>query len=91
MPLDDHDLTLGTKGWKRHSGSAYYQGTVTKSSHHHATLRAAGAITDRIAVLATHCPTCGTLAVYVGPTRVGTVDLRRSRTVPIDGLGLTQT
>jgi len=33
-----------------------------------------------IGLIATRCPTCGTVAVYVGGTRVGTISLRSATT-----------
>ena len=40
-----------------------------------ATLTLDGAQLDRLALLATTCPTCGKVGVYVNATLIGTVDL----------------
>lgn len=79
-PLDDRSLSRATTGWTRATGTNYYRRTFTTTTSYHAELRRTGARTDRIAVLATHCATCGKVAVYVGRRLVGTVNLHRSAT-----------
>jgi uncharacterized membrane protein len=58
----------------------FYQGTHTSTTRLGAALTRTGARVARVGVVATTCPTCGLVAVSVGGTRVGTVDLRSAVT-----------
>jgi hypothetical protein len=77
--LDDRALTT-SRGWTRGSGNAYYAGTVTSTTQRNATLTRSGAQLDRLALLATTCPTCGTVGVYVNGALVGAVNLQATTT-----------
>lgn len=79
-PLDDRALAVSAH-WVRGKGTAFWNGTVTSSSTLGASLTFAGAQVHRIAVVATKCPTCGTVGVYVGATLVGTVSLKSTTTI----------
>ena len=74
-PLDDRSLTPMNPGWTRHTAAGYYQNSYTSSTTSGATLGRSGAIFDRVALVATHCPTCGSVAVYDGSTLLGVVNL----------------
>ena len=74
VPLDDRALTP-TAGWTRITGSSYWLGTATRGTSLGATLTASGARLSRVALVATRCPTCGVVAIYVAGARVATVDL----------------
>lgn len=74
VPLDDRALAASA-GWTRGTGTAFYTGTSTGASTSGRTLARAGAQVRRIAVLATRCPSCGVVGVYVGGTLVGRVNL----------------
>lgn len=78
--LDDAALTAAS-GWRRYTGnSAYYLGTMTRSTAASASLSRSGAQVARVAVVATRCPTCGSVRVYVGTTLIGTISLYASTT-----------
>jgi hypothetical protein len=73
VPLDDRSLTAGS-GWTRASGSSYWNGTVTSTSLVNRALTRSGARLDRVGLVATRCPTCGVVGVYVGTHLIGKVD-----------------
>ena len=79
MPLDDKSLTASS-GWSRVSTSGYYQDSYSSDTHLHATLTRTGAEFDRVALVATKCPTCGKVGIYSGSTQLATVDLHASST-----------
>jgi hypothetical protein len=76
VPVDGSDLTA-SKGWGSKSGQAgYFDGTYSNSTTRGATLATAAAVkAKRIGLLVTTCPTCGSVAVLVGGTKVATVSL----------------
>lgn len=79
-PLDDRSLSTTTSGWTRAASSTAYAETLTRTTTVGAKLtRSAGAF-RRVAVVATTCSTCGSVEVYVGSTRIGTVSLWSSTT-----------
>lgn len=79
-PVDDASLTASA-GWRRVRMSGLFQGTETTTSHQGAVLRTSSKVTTRrVGVLATTCPTCGAVKVYVGSRYVGTASLRADRT-----------
>ena len=75
--LDDAALSVST-GWTRRSVDGYYQHTVTTATAHGAVASLAGTQSRRIAIVATTCPTCGTVRIIIGGTAVATIDLRTS-------------
>jgi hypothetical protein len=75
--LDDRALTAGT-GWSRKTGAGYYQGTYTVTTGQHNTLTLKGVKLDRVGVVATKCASCGAVAIYVGTTQVGQINLSAS-------------
>jgi hypothetical protein len=77
--LDDRALTAGT-GWSRKTGAGYYQGTYTVTTGQHNTLTLKGVKLDQVGVVATKCASCGAVAVYVGTTQVGQINLSASTT-----------
>ena len=64
VPLDDRSLTR-SGGWTPLTGSRFYLSTALRSTARGATLRIAGMGGPRIALLATTCPECGTVNVYL--------------------------
>lgn len=78
-PLDDRSVTAG-KHWTRIKGSAFWNGTATVSTRNGASMSRSSAQLDRIALVATHCPTCGKVRVYVGNALIGTVNLAAKHT-----------
>jgi hypothetical protein len=73
-PLDDRALKVSA-GWVRGTGSKYWNGTITSANSHSATATRKGAELDRVGIVATLGPGMGTVAVYVGATRIGTISL----------------
>jgi hypothetical protein len=75
---DDKRATTSVRGWVRGTGDARYYdyGTWTRATARGATLAGPVVTTRRIALLGTTCPTCGAVDVYVGSTRLGTLNLR---------------
>jgi hypothetical protein len=78
-PLDDRALAASS-GWKRTTGSAFYDGTITTSLKKGATLTRTGVITGRAALVATRCSTCGKVSVLYNGATVKTVNLAATRT-----------
>jgi len=78
--LDDRALSAGT-GWTRLSSSSYYVSTFTSSSRIGATLTRSNTLIDRIGVVATTCPSCGKVGVYLNGSLYRTIDLYRSTLV----------
>jgi hypothetical protein len=78
VPLDD--IVLASSGWTRHTGSQWWNGTVTATTRAGATLSEYHAELDRVAVLATTCASCGVVGVYVNGVSVGVVNLHASST-----------
>jgi hypothetical protein len=76
-PVDDRSLTRSS-GWTRSSSSAFYGGSAVWSSKKGATLTRTGIQTRRLYLLATRCPTCGTVGVYWNGRLVKQVSLRSS-------------
>jgi len=75
VALDDRSLSPSA-GWSRISGSTYFQHTATRSSRRGATLTRTHAMLDRAGVVATTCPRCGIVGVYVGGRLIGRINLR---------------
>ncbi|MGW5433325.1 fibronectin type III domain-containing protein [Streptomyces sp. NPDC004059] len=77
--MDDRSLTA-SKGWTRTTSSAYYAGTATTTSKAKETLTRADVQTKRIALIATRCPSCGSVAVYWNGSLIKTISLRATTT-----------
>jgi Fibronectin type III domain len=78
-PLDDRSLSF-SRGWVRGTGSKYWNGTITRTTTHKATGQRTGAQLDRVGIIATRGPGMGTIAIYVGTTRIGTISLAATST-----------
>ena len=77
-PLDDRSLSRYS--FSAVTGSAYYLGTAATTTSYHATL--ATSLTRRpLYVVAMTCPTCGSIEVRKGTTRVAVISLVSSSTV----------
>jgi alpha-tubulin suppressor-like RCC1 family protein len=79
VALDDRSLGASA-GWSRVSWSPFYRGTATQTTKTGASLTRPGAALTRVALVATRCPTCGTVGVYVNGTSVGTINLYSTTT-----------
>lgn len=76
-PLGDRSLSAGGT-WRRSTGS-YYLGTYSYSRTARSTLRRTVAA-RRLALVATRCPGCGTVDVYLGSTLLRRLSLGASTT-----------
>jgi Tol biopolymer transport system component len=75
-PLDQGSLAR-SGGWRTVSGGTFYGGTALSTTRKGRTLTRTGARMVRVGIVTTTCPTCGKVAVSIGSTRIGTINLRR--------------
>jgi hypothetical protein len=80
VPLDDRSLTRAGR-WTAGTGAAYYNSTYLRSSTAGATLTRTKVVAARLALVATTCPTCGSVKVYWNGTLLKTVSLASATTV----------
>jgi uncharacterized protein YjbI with pentapeptide repeats len=79
VPFDDRAFTA-SKGWVRGKGSAWSSSTYTSTTLVGRTLITPRSATVRqLALIATQCSTCGSVALYVGKVRVVVVSLRSAK------------
>jgi len=70
---DDASLPVGPE-WTRQSGSGFYFGTYTVTSTQGASVSVGGTF-SRVALVAYHCPTCGSLDIYAGSILLKSLNL----------------
>jgi GH25 family lysozyme M1 (1,4-beta-N-acetylmuramidase) len=63
-PLDDRALARRSGRWRRATARGYYHGTYSLAAVSGASLVRSGVQAKRLALLATRCPTCGTVQVF---------------------------
>jgi hypothetical protein len=80
MPLDDRALARATSGWASVTSIPAYARTLTRSVRTGTSLTRSGVRVRRIAVMVTTCPTCGSVDVFLGSTRLGTLRLTSATT-----------
>jgi hypothetical protein len=84
VPLDDRNLAR-SGGWTATTGTAYYLSTALRASRAGSSLTRTGIQAKRIALVASTCPTCGSVKVYWNGAYRRTLSLRsataRSRVV----------
>ncbi|WP_329482583.1 hypothetical protein OG555_10265 [Kribbella sp. NBC_01484] len=68
-----------SSGWTRSTSSVFYRGTATVTTKAGVYLSRTGAALSRVAIVATKCPTCGSVRVYVNNVAVGTVSLYNAK------------
>ena len=74
-PLDDSELTA-TSAWKSVTSTGLWFGSAFTTKKNGARLTLPGVQdADRLGVVATRCPSCGKVGVYVGTTKVGVLRL----------------
>ncbi|WP_433016727.1 hypothetical protein [Kribbella sp. CA-294648] len=73
-PFDDRSLALASTGWTRATGSTFYYGTTTQTTAYGKSLTRT-VQGKRFFLVATRCPTCGSVAVYAGNRHLTTVNL----------------
>ncbi|MGN6721041.1 MAG: hypothetical protein ACTHJM_00345 [Marmoricola sp.] len=88
-PLDDTSLATSAH-WTRVKATGFYLGTYTSTKTSGATMTLSGAEFDRLALVATKCPSCGKVAVYSGSTLLGTINLYKSTTAREQVIALTK-
>jgi hypothetical protein len=80
VPLDDRSLTKST-GWSAKSGTAYFKSTYLQSTKLGAKLTAKKVTARKIAIVASTCPTCGSIKVYWGSKVIKTISLKSAKVV----------
>ena len=76
-PMDDRAL-LSSSFWTKPAVTAAYLHTESDAAHLGASLTTGGARVAHLAVLATVTTVGGSVAVYVGATKIGSVNLKAS-------------
>jgi hypothetical protein len=81
VPLDDRSLTRSS-AFAPITSSAYYAATAMRTTSKGATLTRTGLMAQsQLLVVVTTCSTCGTFDVFLGSTRIGSVNLHSATTV----------
>ena len=79
-PLDERSMVR--KGsWSELGGSQYYKGTALRTTEFFASLRMYHVNAPNVGLLATTCPTCGSVRVYHNGNLLKTISLRSPTTV----------
>lgn len=73
--FDDRGLAATTGGWNRVAAAGTYNGTLTSTGKRGSALISRGLFGTRLALIATRCPSCGSVEVMVGTSRLTTVSL----------------
>jgi uncharacterized protein YjbI with pentapeptide repeats len=79
IPYDDRALTRGT-GWTTVAANGWLANTATQTKTLGARLTLASKSVRQIGVIATTCATCGKVDVYIGSSKVGTINLKAATT-----------
>jgi WD40-like Beta Propeller Repeat len=79
-PVDDRSLAAPTTGWSRVAWSPFYLGTATQTTKYGASLTRSMQA-KRIYLVATRCPTCGTVSAYLNDRYIGAINLYSATTV----------
>ncbi|MGZ4436207.1 MAG: fibronectin type III domain-containing protein [Nocardioidaceae bacterium] len=79
--LDDRSLDRSGR-WTSVSGSVYYRSTASRSTTRYATLSRTSVHAASVWLVATTCPTCGSVTVFSGNTSFGAVSLRSATLRP---------
>jgi hypothetical protein len=87
-PLDDRNLSASA-GWLQASSPTYYLDTISRATSAGRTLTRTNVQTHRVHLVATTCPTCGTVGVYWNGTLIKTISLRSTTAVSRRVLGVT--
>lgn len=67
-------------GWKARLGNEYFLKTYSQTRSYGATLRLKSVSAKRLAIVATTCPRCGALSVFLGGTLLRSINLRSNTT-----------
>ncbi len=79
-PLDDRSLAR-SRGWYGGTGSTYFRSTWSRSYSYGARAVRTSVRARQIVLVATSCPTCGTVRVYLGSTLLRSINLYSSTTI----------
>jgi hypothetical protein len=79
VALDDRALTASS-GWTRGTSSTYAYGTWSRALRSAASLTRPAVQGRRVVLVATTCPTCGSVDVYHAGVKLGRVSLTSART-----------
>jgi acyl dehydratase len=79
VPVDDAALLASSK-WQRLQATGYFAGTASLTSTVNQTLTLTGVQTRHLALVATSCPGCGTVGVYLNGKLLKTVSLASTAT-----------
>jgi len=80
VPLDDRSLARYGR-WTARTGTAYFRSTSLRSSTYGAEVTRTRVVARRMAILATTCPTCGSVRVYWGSKLLRTISLKSTTRV----------
>lgn len=80
VALDDRSLTRATSGWATSSSSAFYGGSAATTTRSAQALRRNAVRAEALTLVATRCPTCGTVGVYDDGVLVAKASLVSSTT-----------
>jgi hypothetical protein len=69
-----------SKHWKRATSSVRWNHTATTTTTKGASLTLPGVHLDTVGGVATYCPTCGKVSVFVGKKKVATLNLHATST-----------
>jgi uncharacterized protein YjbI with pentapeptide repeats len=76
--VTDESWLARSGGWSWLDSEKYYGGNAIKSSSRGSWLQSKSGRWRQVGVVAATCPTCGSVALYVGSTKVGSINLARS-------------
>jgi hypothetical protein len=79
VPLDDRALTATSRSWTSSVSTSSFLRTIKSAHRLGASLRLSGAKGDRVAVVVTDCPGCGSVSVFINGSRVKTIATASSR------------
>ncbi len=75
LPVDDRTLAAASGTWLRRSADGYFRRTYSTAARKGAALVLPGVQVRRLALLATRCPTCGTVQIFWNGTLLKQVSL----------------
>ncbi|CAB4930935.1 unannotated protein [freshwater metagenome] len=92
IPVDERALTRSSStAWTRTTSSGWIASTASTTTRKGASLTTASSATVRqIGIVAWRCRTCGTVDLYIGTSKVGTLNLYKAGTATRSLLTLTR-
>lgn len=78
-PLDDRQL-VRSSGWKGTTSSAYYRGSVISTRSVGKSVATSKVRYRQVGVITRTCPTCGAFTLYLGRTKLATVNTKSATT-----------